>query len=220
MTGPGTPHSGRRGFVRLLVIVAVAFAAVGIYRGGIKGNLSPKNFGVVDDGRIYRSGQLTPGAMRVVAEKYKIKTVIDFGSYEPHERGERRNQQVAEALGLTRYVMDLEGDATGNPNYYAQALRLMTDPANQPVLVHCGAGSERTGCAVILYDNLVHGTPLDEGLKAAQEHKHNPRRNPHLARVVEKWAQPILEAYRQGGPVAGAEPLPEPMPVAAAGAGR
>ena len=115
-------------------------------------------------------------------------------------------------------TVHLEGDATGNPNYYAQALRLMMDPAKQPVLVHCGAGSERTGCVVILYNNLVHGTPLDEGLKGAEDYKHNPRRNPHLARVVEKWAQPILQAYRQGGPVAGAEPLPEP--VAAAGAAR
>jgi len=212
------PARARRGPATVVVIAAAVLAAVAVYRGGIKGNLSPKNFGVVDQGLVYRSGQLTPSAMRMVKDKYHIKTVIDLGSYEPDQRGEQRNQQVADALGITRYVMDLEGDSTGNPNYYVQALRLMTDPANQPVLVHCGAGSERSGCAVVLYNAIKHGTPLDEGLKDAEKFKHNPRRNPKLAQTIKTWAEPIMNAYRSGGPVAGAEPLPDPRPNPHAGA--
>jgi hypothetical protein len=214
-TPPAAPPRPRSGWVRPLAIIIAVLGAVWLWDAGIKGNLVPKNFGVVDEGRVYRSGQLTPAAMRSIKEKYKIKTVVDLGSYEPGTRGDRRNQRVADALGITRYVLDLEGDSTGNPNYYLQALRIISDPANQPALVHCGAGSERTGCVALLYDNLQKGVPLEDGLKGAREFRHNPRRNPHLAETVTRWAGPIIGAYRSGGPVDGAEPLPEPEPAAA-----
>jgi hypothetical protein len=214
-TPPAAPPRPRSGWARPLAIIIAVLGAVWLWDAGIKGNLVPKNFGVIDEGRVYRSGQLTPAAMRSVKEKYKIKTVVDLGSYEPGTRGDRRNQRVADALGITRYVLDLEGDSTGNPNYYLQALRIISDPANQPALVHCGAGSERTGCVALLYDNLQKGVPLEDGLKGAREFRHNPRRNPHLAETVTRWAGPIIGAYRAGGPVDGAEPLPEPEPAAA-----
>jgi protein-tyrosine phosphatase family protein len=211
--GPRPRGSARRVFI----VIAAVLAAVWFWNAAIKGNLSPKNFGVVDEGRVYRAGQLSPSAMRMVRDKHHIKTVIDLGSYEPGARGERRNQQVADALGMTRFVFDLEGDATGNPNYYVQALRIMNDPARQPVLVHCGAGSERTGCVAILYNNEKHGTPLNEGLRGAREFRHDPRRNPHLEETVNAWAGPILKAYREGGTIPGTEPLPEPEPAGVAG---
>jgi tyrosine-protein phosphatase SIW14 len=195
--------------VALVAVVAVALS----FNTAIRRNIFPKNFGVVDEGRVYRAGQLTPAAMRRVHAQYGFKTVIDLGSAEPGTRLDRRNQRTADSLGLLRYRFDLVGDATGNPNAYAQALRIMTDPEHQPVLVHCGAGSERTSCAVILYNNIARQVPLDEGLAGAKNFKHNPRRNPHLGRVLEEWGELIIEAHRTGGPVAGAEPLPEPEAV-------
>jgi hypothetical protein len=138
---------------------------------------------------------------------------VDLGSFEPGTAGDGRNQLCAQALGMERFVFDLEGDGTGNPNAYVQALRIMTDPARQPVLVHCGAGSERTGCAAILYRKLVHGTPVEEGLAEARRFKHDPARNPRLEGVLAEYGEPILRAVREGGQVPGVPPLPEPKPV-------
>jgi tyrosine-protein phosphatase SIW14 len=202
-------QQGSRKWGGILLGAAVGAAVLGVSRRDIW----PKNFGAVEEGKVYRSGQLTPAAFRKVVEGERIRTVIDLGSYEPEERGDRRNQQMADAEGITRYLFDLEGDATGNPNAYVQVLRLMLDPANQPVLVHCGAGSERTSCTMILYDHIVHGKSLEEGLKAAENFKHNPRRNPHLRQVVEQYGEAIARAVREGGSVEGAEELPEPKPV-------
>lgn len=161
-------------------------------------NLFPKNFGVVDEGRVYRSGELTPAAFKRLRERHGIKTIIDLGTHEPGTADENREQRTAQLLGITRHVFNLEGDSTGNPNEYVEALHLMTDPANQPVLVHCGAGSERTGMAVALYRHIAQGTPIDLAYEECKEFRHDPARNPHLPAMLREWGEKITDAYRSG----------------------
>lgn len=198
-----------------------AALALGLfYRYWVRDNLFPKNFGVVEAGKVYRSGQLTPAAFRDVVEENGIRTIIDLGSAlrpdgsSDHAEVERRNREVASALGVTRYRFDLLGDSTGNPNEYVQALRIMMDPAAQPVLVHCGAGSERTGAAVAIYRHLTGGVPLEAAYEEARSFKHDPRRNPKLKAYLDRYAEAIVRALRQGGLVPGeaSVPAPEPTP--------
>ena len=205
-------------------LVAAAVVAVVLWVKVARPDLVPKNFGVVDQGRVYRSGQLTPSAMRRVVERDHIKTEIDLGSYWDGDRladptGELRNQRVADALGVKRYVMPLVGDGTGNANWYIHALRIMNDPAKQPVLVHCGAGSERTSVACILYEQLRHGGPDNAaGVEEARKFRHNPRKNPHVREVLDRWGAEILRCVREGGQLQDPpfEPIPDPAAAAAA----
>lgn len=195
------------------------FLAVGILAAGlfwqqvIRPHVVPKRFGEVAAGKVYRSGKLTPGATRLVHDRHRIKTIVDLGAYPVGSRQERLAQETAEALGVERYRFDLSGDATGNPNYYLFALRLMNDPAKQPILVNCGAGTERTGCAVALYRHLVEGVPMDKAYAEADAAGHDPDRNPHLKEVLDRWEAPIGVAFKDGGLVAGAAPVPDPQPV-------
>ncbi|MCL4742903.1 MAG: tyrosine-protein phosphatase [Phycisphaerales bacterium] len=196
------------GFLRnALAIGLIVTVGVLAYREWVRPNLFPKNFGVVTEGVLYRSGELTPAAVEKVVRRHAIRTIVDLGAFEPGTREERLAQRTADALGVDRFRMDLEGDATGNPNYYAEALRIMTDPERQPVLVQCGAGSERTGCAVAMYRHLVEGVPMDDAYAETQRYKHNPRRNPRLREVFEAWTEPVGRALREGGGVPGAQPL-------------
>ncbi len=197
----------RRGLLGVLAVLGVL--GVVFWVVGVRPNLSPKNFGEVDPGRLYRSGQLTPEAFRRVVEQHHVKTIIDLGSgkYEPEV--ERLNANVARSLGVTRYVGALEGDGTGNPNWYVWALRIASDPANQPVLVHCGAGSERTGMLVALYKNAHTGQPLERGYEECKQYRHDPARNPKLKGLIESEGPAILSAYRDGGWIAGQDVTPE-----------
>jgi tyrosine-protein phosphatase SIW14 len=170
-------------------------------------NRHPKNFGVVDEGKIYRSGELTPAAMERVFREYHIRTVIDLGAFEPGTGEEARAERIAKAMGVTRYAMDLEGDATGNPNYYVQALRIMNDPEKQPVLVHCSAGTQRTGCLVMLQRHVVEGKAYGDVFHEAVEHRHDPKDNPHLLLMLAEWSDKIAEAYRNGTSIPGVEEL-------------
>jgi protein tyrosine phosphatase (PTP) superfamily phosphohydrolase (DUF442 family) len=184
--------------MRVAMTAAVIGLAVAFYFTSVHPNIFPKNFAVVDEGKVYRSGQLTSAAFRKVVAERGIKTVVDLGSGKDHPDVEKLNAAMAQSLGVKRYVAALEGDARGNPNWYVWALRIATDPANQPVLIHCGAGTERTGCLVTLYQNKEHGVSIAQGYLHADEFGHDPSRNPHLRPVLETYGPAIVEAAREG----------------------
>jgi protein tyrosine phosphatase len=48
-------------------------------------------------------------------------------------------------------------------------LKIMDDPTNHPVLIHCRAGLHRTGILAALYRMEYEGWPLDWALKELQE---------------------------------------------------
>ncbi len=182
-----------------IIIAAVIGLTVWFVVVGVVPNVFPKNFGVVEAGSIYRSGKLTPAAFRKVINEREIRTIVDFGAWEPGTREDRRAQRVADAMGVERIVFDLEGDATGDPAQYLEALRIVNDPANHPILVHCGAGSERTGCFFMLYRTIVQDEPVDEAFAEAQDFRHDPERNPKMKPTFDAIRGPIEEAFESGG---------------------
>lgn len=184
----------------LVVSGAVALLVWFVIEGAIP-NLVPKNFGVVEEGRVYRSGELTPEALRSVIERHSIKTIIDFGAHDHDPPGERREQAVADSLGVTRHVLYMQGDGTGDPNNYVEALRLMTDASALPVLVHCAAGAQRTGCAIALYRGVVSGWDDDRALHEAEEFRHDPEDNPRMQEMYRAWRDEIERALDGGGEI-------------------
>lgn len=200
----------RRRIPTVLVLAAgvlVVWLAAANFKDVVWYNLFPKRFGTVVPGEIYRSGKLTPAALTKVVREHEIKTVVDLGAWEEGSAGDDREAKTAAALGVERVRFNLVGDATGDPSDYLEALRIMTDPARQPVLVHCGAGTERTGCIVALYRMHADSWTLDEALSEAEGVGHSPRRNPHLREVLETHGPDILDAFERGGEL---EPGDEP----------
>lgn len=195
--------------IRVSVALAAAVAGAGVlWAEGIWPHVAPKNFGVVHveggaeggaGGRqVYRSGELTVAATAKVVERYGIRTIVDLGAHEPGTPEERIAQKTAEALGVKRYRLDLEGDATGDPNEYVRALRILTDPEAQPVLVHCAAGAERTGCIAALYRQVEQGWDEDLAYGEASNYGHSSERNPRLRHVLDFYGDAIIQAFKEG----------------------
>jgi protein-tyrosine phosphatase len=56
----------------------------------------------------------------------------------------------------------------------AQALDLISDPANQPVFVHCYHGEDRTGAVVALYRIVFQGCTVDQAHQEMMKDGHSP----------------------------------------------
>lgn len=146
---------------RAILLAGAALLAVA---GGIwawddllKERLFPKRFGVVEEGLIYRSGQLHPALVERTLRDRGIEVIVDL---DPDDTPEARAESLAaDRLGIEHRLFPLVGDGTGDIEQYAQAILRMKSAveAGEPVLVHCSAGTYRTGGVVAMYRVLLEG---------------------------------------------------------------
>ncbi len=131
-----------------------------------------RNFRVVEDGILYRSGQLTPeGLDRILREK-NIRTVISLrGSRQP---GNPPPDAWEEAFCQERGVQFVrleprvwgeneKGEIPAQQNV-TRFVELLADSQNHPVLVHCFAGIHRTGTLCAIYRMYFQGWPADRAI--------------------------------------------------------
>ena len=50
-----------------------------------------------------------------------------------------------------------------------KALRIMTEPANRPLMIHCAHGADRTGAVVALYRVVVQGWTKEQAVREMNE---------------------------------------------------
>lgn len=197
---PAAEKKSKRGKIVSIVVLLVLLAGVVWYADDGHELFWPKRWGVVQEGAIYRSGEPRPIATARPVKAHGIRTIIDLGAHTPGTEEEIAAQQKAEKLGITRYRFGLIGDATGDPNDYVAALKLINDPANQPVWVHCAAGSERTGMLIALQRVIVDGWDVDRAYDETHAYDHDD--NEYLRKMLDRWLPDIERAYRTGETIA------------------
>jgi tyrosine-protein phosphatase SIW14 len=107
-------------------------------------NIRIKNFGKVDK-NLYRGAQPKRRDITDLAA-LGIKTVIDL-----QNDGEAGEQGDVEAAGMKFYRIGLSDSSWPSPDKAEQFLKLVNDPANQPVFIHCHGGRHRAGAMTALY---------------------------------------------------------------------
>ncbi|MBS0190304.1 MAG: tyrosine-protein phosphatase [Phycisphaerales bacterium] len=199
--------SSARGSLANALLFLLFFAGLALfYAKVIHPDLAPKRLAEVVPGAIYRSGELSPGALADLAHKAHLKTIIDLGIAPDGDPRDRRQQRTAQALGLTRYKFNLVGDSTGNPNEYAAAIRLALDPKNQPVLIHCATGSQRTSCAIALLRLAASPSPTDETLTRVITEARGFDAKDKVEEVIRAFAPAVLKSLETGDPIPGFPP--------------
>ena len=158
----------------------------------------PRNFGIVEPGAVYRSAKLSPRTLAALTRRYRLRTILDLGATTLEPDKEARVARAAAEHGVTRYALRLKGTGEGDPNEYVRALRILTRKDLHPVLVHCGAGAQRTGACIVFFRHIVQGRNLDAAYREALAFRHDGRRHPELRPYIDRWAEPIAIAFRTG----------------------
>jgi protein tyrosine/serine phosphatase len=182
-----------QGLLALVIVVILVGTPVG-YAAYRKAHV--RNFRVVRDGVLYRSGQLSEVGLKRVLYDYQIKTVISLRDaaapgQEPPDRAEEehcRKRAINYVRIPPRNWSAPDGSVPAEVGV-RQFLEVLDNPANHPVLIHCLRGVHRTGayCAVFRmeYDGWSHAAALAELRELGYD------------RLTEEWdVREYLERYQ------------------------
>lgn len=114
-----------------------------------------RNFAQVSDD-LYRGGQPTREGFEEL-RRMGVRTVINL-------RGESdADRALVEGLGFNYVYLPTTAWAIG-PRQVEAVLRVISDPANRPVYVHCRRGADRTGCVVAAYRMVAQDWSAKEAM--------------------------------------------------------
>jgi undecaprenyl-diphosphatase len=118
------------------------------------------NFGTVREGALYRSAQPSPLLLRYVVKRHEIRSLVNL-------RGKTPGFESAFAArrGLRLFVFDLSSSRPPSDKEVSRFLEIVSDPENQPVLVHCRNGVDRSGYMVGLYRVERQGWDRERALR-------------------------------------------------------
>ncbi len=185
-----------------LVILGVLVGGPLAYLQYRRDNL--RNFHVVRDDVLYRSGQLSLAGLKRLVHDYGIKSVITlrFAKVAGQAPPDRDEENFCKAEGLNYYRLphlrwwSSVGTIPAEKNVQ-EFLRIMNNPANHPVLIHCFAGMHRTGTFCAVYRMEVEGWTSAEAIREMK----------HFGYVQEDWdVLGYLENYPRQGPAEAPSP--------------
>lgn len=163
---PADPRLARRRRRRrvlraVLVVVLVGSAGfLGYFRRPLFGG----NYGVVDEGVVYRASQPTGDVARLIRER-KLGSILNLRGGGPDDPWYAAEVEAARAAGVDFY--DLPMSATRRPG--RRELLTLLDlfgRCRYPLLIHCKSGADRTGLAAGLYLMARRGVPPDKAESA------------------------------------------------------
>lgn len=140
------------------------------------------NFGVVEDGSIYRSAQPTEADLRRLL-KQGFKSIVSFR----RETGDTTEHTLN--LGFSNSLwLNIEDETNPTDEQAERFLDFVTDPQNWPVLVHCKVGVGRTGTMSALIRYAIDGWPMEQALKESRLYRNGVELVPSQIDWLKRWA--------------------------------
>ena len=148
-------------------VFLLMLALAGVFASSTQKLVTPpppiKNFGKVND-NYFRGSQPTQAQMAAL-KAMGVKTIIDLRKdYVPSAR------QWAEQLGLNYFNLPLLPGRAATKEQTEYFLRLVNDPVNAPVYVHCRGGRHRTGAMTAVYRMTHDGWTATEAFEEMKKY--------------------------------------------------
>src|SRR5882672_4037553 len=122
------------------------------------------NFGKIND-NYYRGAQPNASDYSDLAAM-GIKTVLDLQA-----DGRADEQGLVQRVGMRFYRIGMTTTDRPTDAQVAQFFKIVNDPANQPVYVHCAGGRHRTGTMTALYRMTNNGRSADRAYAEMQHYR-------------------------------------------------
>jgi len=197
-------RSRKRRVVVTVLALAVCAAGVGV-GAACYANRLPKRFAPVVEGRLYRSGEVSPSQLERLQRDYGIGRVVCLLNSEARVTAAER--EAAQRLGVVWENVSLPGDGASTPAERDRIRQLLLDPNAPPTLVHCAAGVNRTGLAVGMYRLHAQHWPLEKVMAEllASDFENEPKHEELRAALVAEAAstQPAADRVPEASDAVG-----------------
>ena len=151
-------------FKKKIGLVIIVFITIGIGKYVYDMHIN-HNFETITEGKVYKSGVIPPDEIEDYVKEYKIKSIIDLRF--PGTGDEVNNPEIPielttekEAIAKIKGVnyFNNGSDQVPEPHNLDTFFKIMDDPKNYPVLIHCyhGVGRAEMYSAIyrIEYENM------------------------------------------------------------------
>ncbi|MEI6794246.1 MAG: tyrosine-protein phosphatase [Verrucomicrobiota bacterium] len=141
----------RHPFVRVFRVVGLLTLAVLLFLGGAYGYVhGGGNFHEVEKGVIYRSSWLGADGLEKAIDRYGVKSVLNLCGAQPGDAWYDGETKVARQHGIVFRSLALSANTELDVKQVADLVEALRE-APKPLLIHCRAGSDRTGLACAIY---------------------------------------------------------------------
>ena len=159
-----TRHPYRWGSAAVFLALFGFISYIGVLGGNVR---------TVDAGRVYRSAQLTGNgydgvsarlvgnSLDSVLHRYGIHTVVSLRGGSEKDRYYREEAAVCTQDNVDQVNVPFSAQHLPSPETINKLLDTF-EHARYPIIIHCQAGSDRTGLAAALYIHLYRRLPIDE----------------------------------------------------------
>jgi len=144
----------RTRFLRPLLVALVPAGASVAWMLLVSGN-----FGTIEPGELYRSGQMKAGSLAGKIREHRVRTVLNLRGSHPESAWYRDERAATLAGGATQVDIPLSS-CEWMSRAQARAVLEILETAEPPILVHCFHGSERTGMVAAFAELLRPGSTL------------------------------------------------------------
>ncbi len=155
------------------------------------------NFRTVEDGVLYRSGQLSPVGLERRLEKHSIRTVVSLRGPDDTETWYRDEIAVCAEAGAEHVDVPWSMKTLPTPESLLRLIRIYEEGGG-PILVHCQGGTHRAGVASAVYV-LIHGGDAT----AAREQFHRGFDDAPIGQLIDLYEsseKPFVEWARDDYP--------------------
>jgi protein tyrosine/serine phosphatase len=145
-------------------VSAVSLAEAPVRHGDLS-TIHISNFGQVNSS--YYRGAEPDDAEYANLAAFGIKTIVDLRG----EDVDSGDDLLVERAGMSYVRVPMTTHQPPTPTMIQSFLQIVTDPARQPVYVHCVGGRHRTGVMTAVYRMVEEGWTADQAFKEMKRYK-------------------------------------------------